>query len=66
MANFANGAQTANWCAAFSFDNTEGTAADKCKLMLSVTTGLASADSDEASSKCGKYVSTELGQLVTN
>jgi hypothetical protein len=34
MANFANGAQTGNWCGAFSFDNAESTAADKCKLML--------------------------------
>jgi hypothetical protein len=61
MANFANGAQTANWCAAFSFDNAEATAASKCKLMLGSTTGLASADSDEANSKCGKYATTELG-----
>lgn len=61
MANFANGGQTGNWCAAFSFDNAEGTAANKCKLMLGATTGLASADADEANSKCGKYVSAELG-----
>lgn len=66
MANFANGAQSANYCAGYSFDNAEATATSKCKLMLGTTTGLQSANDDNASSLCGKYEASELGQFVTN